>query len=72
MNKNLNDTYGDEYEKLYNTYILKGKYRKKISARYVWSKILESQIETGMPYIGFKDNVNNKTNQQNIGIIKIK
>ena len=54
----------------YNRYIQEGKYRAKIKARYVFNKILESQIETGVPYILFKDNVNRKSNQSNIGIIK--
>jgi len=67
---NLNNVYGDEYVKLYNSYVEQGKFREKIKARKLWDKILESQIETGVPYIGYKDNVNNKTNQQNIGTIK--
>ena len=61
----LTDVYGEEYEKLYNMYVDQGKYREKIKARKLWNKILESQIETGVPYIGFKDNVNEKTNQKN-------
>tara|TARA_B110000208_G_C11800888_1_gene442269 strand:+ start:11031 stop:13685 length:2655 start_codon:yes stop_codon:yes gene_type:complete len=67
---NLYNYYGSKYEELYNKYIDEKKYRECIKARYLWNKILESQIETGMPYIGFKDNINNKTNQQNIGVIK--
>ena len=66
----LNETYGEKYEELYNGYVKTKRYKKEVNARDLWNKILESQIETGMPYIGFKDNVNNKTNQQNIGIIK--
>jgi ribonucleoside-diphosphate reductase alpha subunit len=67
---NLSDTFGDEYETLYWKYVSEGKYREKISARKLWMAILESQIETGMPYIGFKDSVNKKSNQKNLGTIK--
>ena len=66
----LADTYGKEYEELYEKYIIDEKYNKVIKARTLWIQILTSQIETGMPYIAFKDNINNKTNHQNIGIIK--
>ena len=66
----LDNNFGTDYEKLYNKYVEEKKYNKKVKARYLWNKVLESQVETGLPYIGFKDNVNNKTNQQNIGIIK--
>ena len=67
---NLTDAYGDEYEKLYYEYVNKGLYRNKVPARKIWMAILESQIETGMPYIGFKDHINRKSNQKNIGTIK--
>ena len=66
----LTDAYGDEYEKLYYEYVNKKLYRNKVQARKVWMAILESQIETGMPYIGFKDHINRKSNQKNIGTIK--
>jgi ribonucleoside-diphosphate reductase alpha chain len=66
----LNDTYGEEYERLYLKYEDEGKYRKRVRALELWRKILESQIETGMPYILFKDHVNRKSNQQNLGVIK--
>ena len=66
----LTNVYGKEYTNLYNKYVDQGKYREKIKARELWNKILESQIETGVPYIGYKDNVNNKTNQKNVGVIK--
>ena len=66
----LTDTYGDEYEALYWSYVNTNKYRSKIPARKLWLAIMESQIETGMPYIMFKDSVNEKSNQKNIGIIK--
>ena len=66
----LTEVYGEEYNKLYQSYVDQGKFREKIKARKVWEKILESQIETGVPYLGYKDNVNHKTNQKNVGVIK--
>jgi ribonucleoside-diphosphate reductase alpha chain len=66
----LSDVFGDEFEKLYEEYEVEGKFIKQINAQDLWFKILESQIETGVPYIGFKDHVNKKTNQSNIGVIK--
>jgi ribonucleoside-diphosphate reductase alpha chain len=67
--KGLDDTYGDEFEALYTKYESENRARKTISARKVWNYILTSQIETGTPYILFKDNVNRKSNQKNIGVI---
>lgn len=67
---NLSEKFGDEFEELYWNYVKEGKYKSKISARKLWLQILESQIETGMPYIGFKDAVNKKNNQKNLGTIK--
>ena len=67
--KGLNDTYGDEYEELYLKYESEGRERKKIPARKIWNYVLTSQIETGTPYITFKDSVNKKSNQKNIGVI---
>ena len=66
----LSDVYGDEFEKLYWQYVNEKKYRKVINARKLWTKILETQIETGMPYLGFKDHINKKCNQKNLGTIK--
>lgn len=66
----LQDVYGQDYNNLYMKYVNEGKYRKKVKAREIWTCILESQIETGMPYITYKDSVNNKSNQKNIGTIK--
>jgi ribonucleoside-diphosphate reductase alpha subunit len=66
----LAEKFGDEFEELYWKYVNEGKYKSKISARKLWLQILESQIETGMPYIGFKDAVNKKNNQKNLGTIK--
>ena len=67
---NLNEVYGDDYEKLYWEYVNQNKYRNKIKARKLWLHILESQIETGMPYIAYKDAINQKCNQKNLGTIK--
>jgi ribonucleoside-diphosphate reductase alpha subunit len=67
---NLNEVYGDEYDKLYWKYVNQNKYRSKTKARKLWSHILESQIETGMPYIAYKDAINQKCNQKNLGTIK--
>ena len=66
----LFDTYGDEFEKLYEGYEKVGKGRKTIKARELWEKILESQIETGTPYMLYKDSVNRKTNHKNLGTIR--
>ncbi len=66
----LNDNYGDAYSELYWKYVSEKKYRKVIKARKLMEKIMDSQLETGTPYIGFKDHVNEKSNQKNIGIIK--
>jgi len=66
----LTDTYGDEYEKLYWSYVKSKKYNCIIKARTIMKAILDSQLETGTPYITFKDHANNKTNQKNIGTIK--
>jgi ribonucleoside-diphosphate reductase alpha chain len=62
--------YGDEFEKLYKYYVSKKMYKKEIDAQELWYKILDLQIETGMPYIVYKDNVNYKCNQKNLGTIK--
>ena len=66
----LDNSYGDEYEKLYLKYESENKQRKKIQARKVWNYILTSQIETGTPYILFKDSINKKSNQKNVGVIR--
>jgi ribonucleotide reductase alpha subunit len=68
--KGLSDVYGDEFKKLYEKYEKEGKYIRQINAQELWFKILESQIEQGVPYCLFKDNVNRKTNQKNLGTIK--
>jgi ribonucleoside-diphosphate reductase alpha chain len=66
----LSDTYGEEFEKLYTKYETEGKGRKTIKAQDLWFKILESQIETGTPYMLYKDAANEKSNQKNLGTIK--
>jgi len=67
--KPLQECYGEEYEANYNKAVEMG-LGKKIKAQDIWSKIVESQIETGVPYLSSKDNANRKTNHQNIGVIK--
>lgn len=67
---NLADVYGDEFEKLYTQYEQAGLGEKTINARDLWAKIIESQIETGQPYILAKDACNIKSNQKNLGTIK--
>ena len=66
----LSDTHSAEFEKLYLSYEAAGKGRKTIKAQDLWFKILESQIETGTPYMLYKDAANAKSNQQNLGTIK--
>ncbi len=66
----LFDTYGDEFEKLYTGYEKVGKGRKTIKARELWGKIMEAQIETGNPYMLYKDAANRKTNHKNLGTIQ--
>ena len=65
----LSDCYGDDFEKLYSSYELDGK-GIRIDATDVWMAMLKSQIETGTPYMLYKDSVNTKSNQKNIGIVK--
>lgn len=66
----LSDTYGDEFDTLYKKYELEKKYTKQIPAQKIWFKILESQIESGQPYLCYKDAANKKSNQKNVGVIK--
>jgi len=67
--KPLQECYGDEYEENYRRAVELG-LGKKVKAQEVWNKIIESQVETGVPYLCSKDNANKKTNHQNIGVIK--
>jgi ribonucleoside-diphosphate reductase alpha chain len=66
----LTDSWGEEFETLYTKYEAEGKGRKTIKAQDLWFKILESQIETGTPYMLYKDAANGKSNQQNLGTIR--
>ena len=66
----LSDTYGGEFEALYHKYEQEGKARKVVKAQDIWSAIIESQIETGTPYMLYKDAANKKSNQKNLGTIK--
>lgn len=66
----LSDVYGEEFERLYSDYETKRKYRLQLPAQKLWHAILESQIETGTPYMLYKDSCNRKSNQKNLGTIK--
>ena len=66
----LVDVYGEEFERLYEKYEREGRYKEKMDITKLWKKILGSQIETGTPYIIYKDRVNEHSNQKNVGVIK--
>ena len=66
----LSDVYGEKFKILYEKYESEGKARKIVNARDLWFKILDAQMETGTPYLLFKDAANKKSNQQNLGTIK--
>jgi len=66
----LPDVYGEAFNELYRMHVAQGRYRKKVRARDVWDAILKSQVETGTPYMCYKDACNEKSNQKNIGTIK--
>lgn len=66
----LSECWGENFEQLYTKYEAEGKARKTVKAQELWFKILESQIETGTPYLLYKDAANGKSNQQNLGTIK--
>src|SRR6185369_16009617 len=66
----LSDCHSEAFEKLYTKYEEQGKFRKQIKARDLWAAIIEAQIETGNPYMLFKDAANSKSNQKNLGTIK--
>lgn len=68
--KGLADKYGDEFEQLYIKYENEKKYNKQVDITVLWKKILEIQMESGVPYLMFKDKVNQKCNQNNLGTIK--
>jgi ribonucleoside-diphosphate reductase alpha subunit len=66
----LSECWGEEFEKLYTHYESEGKGRKKVSAQKLWQMMLDAQIQTGTPYLCYKDAANRKSNQQNLGTIK--
>lgn len=66
----LSDVYGEEFEQLYNKYEQEGKYVQKVKAQKLWYAILQSQTETGTPFMLYKDSCNKKSNQKNVGVIK--
>ena len=66
----LADCYGKDFELLYNKYVKEGKQRRMVKAQDLWFEILESQMETGTPYMMYKDAANKKSNQKNLGVIK--
>ncbi len=70
VSRGLFDVYGDEFKELYEKYEAEGKYIKQVKAQDLWFKIVEAQIETGNPYMLYKDAINRKTNHQNLGVIK--
>ena len=66
----LPDVYGEQFNELYRMYVAQGRFKRVIKARTVWDAILRSQIETGTPYMCYKDTCNQKSNQKNIGTVK--
>jgi ribonucleoside-diphosphate reductase alpha subunit len=66
----LPDVYGEEFNELYRMYVAQGRFKKAVKARTIWDAMLKSQIETGTPYMCYKDAANIKSNQKNIGTIK--
>ena len=66
----LSDVWGNDFEELYTKYEKEGRGRRAVSAQKLWFKILDSQMETGTPYLLYKDAANRKSNQQNVGTIK--
>jgi ribonucleoside-diphosphate reductase alpha subunit len=66
----LPDVYGEAFNELYRTYVAQGRFKRKVRAREVWDAVLKSQVETGTPYMCYKDACNEKSNQKNIGTIK--
>ena len=66
----LPDVYGEKFNELYRTYVAQGMYKRVVKARTIWDAMLKSQIETGTPYMCYKDSVNRKSNQANIGVVK--
>lgn len=67
---NLADVHSEEFNELYRTYVAQGRYKRVVKARDVWNSIIKSQVETGAPYMLYKDACNAKSNQKNLGTIK--
>jgi len=70
LSPGLHEVWGDEFNKLYEDYEKNGRFLKQVKARLLWKAVIDSQIETGMPYMLYKDHCNRKSNQQNLGTIK--
>ena len=66
----LSDVWGEQFDELYEKYESEGRYNKQFAARELWTQIIKSQIETGTPYVLYKDSANRKSNQKNVGTIK--
>ena len=66
----LSDVYGEDFKNLYTKYESEGKFRSRVKASVIWKSIIRSQIETGTPYMLYKDACNAKSNQKNLGVIK--
>lgn len=66
----LADCYGDEFKALYERYEREGRARRTVKAQELWSAVINAQIETGTPYMLYKDAANKKSNQKNLGVIK--
>lgn len=66
----LSDVYGEEFNELYRLYVAQGRYKQIVKARDVWNAMIKSQVETGTPYMLYKDACNSKSNQKNLGTIK--
>ena len=70
LSPGLQDVYGDAFNELYNDYVKQGRFVRVVKARNIWNAVLKSQVETGTPYMCYKDSANSKSNQKNIGTIK--
>lgn len=66
----LDEAHGDKFDALYRAYEAKGRYTRQVPAQDLWFAILRAQIETGTPYLLYKDAANAKSNQQHLGTIK--
>lgn len=66
----LTEVYGEEFDKLYEGYETEGRFVKQVPVLSIWKAVMDSQLETGVPYIAYKDKANEKSNQKNLGVIK--